>query len=281
MGRRDLIEPRAIREFGVARRQFHERTLLTPLWHQNPDPAFGPARQPLFHRLDVLDLHWQIDLACGWSNLVELAEGGLHDVTITAGNRAGIRTQLDSFDDAAATNLEDLDRAAARADLDAEHIAVPEAGGRHLLLPVAQRLDGSHRIAQLRGLLEAFGASRVFHACAQGIGELVVAALEQQPRVDHGQAVTLVRADLRDARRDTALDVVLETRPRPRAGNHFVARPDAKQPVGQRHGPPGDLGWQKRTGVEVVVSFNRPCNQNARVRLAGSQPKIGVVLVVP
>ena len=37
----------------------------------------------------------------------------------------------------------------------AEHVAMPELRRRHLLLAIVQRLDGPHRVPQLRRFLEA------------------------------------------------------------------------------------------------------------------------------
>ncbi len=226
--RRDLVEARAVRELGVARGQLHQRALVTAPGDKDPHAPAGAAGQPLFHRVDVLDLHWQVDLRRRCSQLVELAQRRLQHVSLSASDRPGIGTQLDALDDPAAADLKDLDRSTTRADLQAEHVAVAQSGGRHLLLAIAERLHGAHRIAQLRGLLEALAVRRLRHAVAERLDELVVAPLEQEPCAGHRHAVALLGADLRHARGDAALDVVFEARPRAQSRNHFVTGPDAE-----------------------------------------------------
>ena len=83
----------------------------------------------------------------------------------------------------------------------------------------------------------AFRRRRFSHRARQPIDELVIFSFEEQVRKLHRRAVLLFRTDLSDARRDTPLDVVLEAGPRPLAGDDFVARTDAEQPVGQPHRP--------------------------------------------
>ena len=110
--------------------------------------------------------------------------------------------------------------------------------------------------------------------------ELVVPPLEQQPGAGHRHPVLLLGADLGDARRDAALDVVLEARPRAAPGDHLVARADAEQPVRQRHRPARQLGRQERAGVEVARLLDAARHQHPRKRLAGRQLQVRVVLVV-
>ena len=69
--------------------------------------------------------------------------------------------------------------------------------------------------------------------------------------------ILLLRADLAHARRDAALDVVLEARPAALAGDHLVARPDPEQPVRQRHRPARRARRQERAGVEVPSRSTR------------------------
>ena len=225
---------------------------------------------------------------------VELLQRGLQDLRALriasasppsalapSADRSGRRArQLNPFDHFSAADLEDLHDGAGGADLDAERVAIAEAGAGHLLLPLLQRLDRAQRVAQLRRLLEPLGGGRVGHALAQLAHQLVVAPFEEQPRVLHRDRVGLLGADLAHAGGDAAADVVLQARPGPIAGNHFVARPDAEQPVGQRHGPASELRRHERAGVVVVVLLDAPRDQDARERLARRELQVGVVLVV-
>ena len=97
--------------------------------------------------------------------------------------------QIHALDNAAAAHLEDLDGGAGRPRLDADRVLVAKRHGRHLLLPVAKRLDRAHGVAQLGRLLEALGPGRLAHPPPQRLDELVVAPLEKQARVGHGARV--------------------------------------------------------------------------------------------
>ena len=169
-----------------------------------------PARvvSQLLHRLNVFDLRRQIDLRRRDAKLVELHQRRMQHIGFPAGDGAGIGPELDAFDDAAASHLKDLNRAAARSELQAEHVSIAKPGARHLLLPVAKRLHRAQGIAQLCRLLESLLVSRRLHAVAQSLHELVVPAFEQQPRVRNRHSVLLFGADLGHAGCEAALDVV-------------------------------------------------------------------------
>ena len=162
-----------------------------------------------------------------------------------------------------------------------ERVAVAELGARHLLLPRAERLDRADRVAQLRRLLEALGVGRLLHAIAQRRRR----SSSFRPSRNSCVCSTATRYSsgeqiVAHARRDASLDVVLEARPAALAGDDLVARPDAEQPVRQRHRPAAERGRQKRPGVEVAVALHAPRDQHARKRLAGRQLQVGIVLVV-
>ncbi len=217
--------------------------------------------------------------------LVELLDGRLQHVLLAGRRRrvrgrAAVGHELDALDHAAVPDLEHLDGRAGGSDLQAERVAVAELGAGHLLLARPERVDRADRISQLRGLLEPLGRRGIAHPVAEGRDELVVAALEKQLRVLDGDAVILGRTDLAHARRDAALDVELETRPPALAGDDLVARPDAEQPVRQRHRAPPERRRQEGSGVVVVVPLHAPGDEHARERLAGRQLQIGIVLVV-
>ena len=82
-------------------------------------------------------------------------------------------------------HLEHLHDRAARPELDAERVAIAEARRRHLLLPIAQRLDGADGVAQVRRLLVALLVGGRAHRALEVVDQLVGASLEQQPRVAH------------------------------------------------------------------------------------------------
>src|SRR5206468_4080687 len=158
-------------------------------------------------------------------------------------------------DDPSAPDLKDLYDYARRPELHAEDVAMTELGGRHFLLPDLQRLDGAHGVAHLRRFLEALGGSGIDHARPKRLDQLVVPAFEEQSGHRHRPAVLVGGAHGVHARRDAALDVVLEAGPPPLAGNHLVARPYPEQPMGQRHRPAGEMRRQERTGIEAAIAL--------------------------
>ena len=212
--------------------------------------------------------------------LIELLHRRLEHVGFTRHVLLRVGDEFDPVGDATTAHEEDVDDAALRTQLDAEDVAIAKLVRRHLLLPLAHRLHRAHGVAQLRRLLEPLSVGRVEHAGVQLIGQLLVAALEKQPRVGDGHGVLLGAADGGHTRRQAALDVVLETRPRALAGDHLVARSNAKQLVRQAHRPPRELGRQQRTRVDVAVALDGARHQHTRKRLGRGQLQVRIVLVI-
>ena len=168
-------------------------------------------------------------------------------------------------------HLEHLDHGAGRPGLHAEDVAVAEfrrspssAAGRAASAPSASRRAAAPPARSARARRPSAISPR---SCSTSSS---LRPSRNSARVGHRAAVLLGRADRVDARRDAALDVVLEARPAALAGDHLVARPDAEQPVRQRHRPARELGRQERTGVEVAVALDAARHQHARERLARS-----------
>ena len=108
---------------------------------------------------------------------------------------------------------EDLHRAAARPDLQAEHVAIAELRRRHLLLPIAQRLHRAQRVAQLRRLLEALARRGVDSSASRSVSISSSLRPSSSSRV-FATATPYCSSEQisRHARRDAALDVVFEAR---------------------------------------------------------------------
>ncbi len=100
--------------------------------------------------------------------------------------------EFDPLDDLAAAHLEDLHHGAGRPQFQAECVAVAQGGAGHLLLPPLQGLDRPDGVAHLGGLLVALVEGGLAHPLAERLEQLVVAPLEKQPRVLHGDAVLVV-----------------------------------------------------------------------------------------
>ena len=130
--------------------------LLAALRHDDPHLAAGALGQPALERVAIVRLRRHVDFRRRAAQLVELLDApprAPRPRSIADDRLLG--PELDALDDAPAADLEHLDDDAGRAELQAEDVAMPELGGRHLLLAVVQRLHRAQRVAQLRRLLEA------------------------------------------------------------------------------------------------------------------------------
>ena len=116
------------------------------------------------------------------AELVELLQRRLEHLAVARADDRVFRPELDALDDAPAADLEYLDDDAAGAELEAEDVAMAERRRRHLLLPIVEGLHRPHRVARLRGFLEALTGRRIEHPAAQRLDQLVVPALEEQLR---------------------------------------------------------------------------------------------------
>ena len=75
------------------------------------------------------------------------------------------------------------------------------------------------------------------HPAMEVLHQFLGPPLEEQPRVLDRPRVLRLRAQRVDARREAPLDVVLEARPAPFAGDCLVAGPDPEEAVREGHGP--------------------------------------------
>ena len=135
----------------------------------------------------------------------------------------GVGHHLDAIHDTPRPHLEHLHHGTAGPELHADGIAVAHARRRHLLLPVAQRLEGPDRVADLTRLFVAFLISRRLHARLEVGDEFLGAAIEEQPSVPDGVLVLGLAADRGDAWGQASLDVVLEAGAAPLPRDHFAA----------------------------------------------------------
>ena len=282
-----LVEPRLIRERRVPIREIDETALLAALRHEDLHTASCARRQVLFDGLAFVGLRRRVNFRWRAAQLVELLDRrGQHFAVARGGNRPAetfpllLCPQLDALDDAPAAHLKDLHGDPRGPALQAEDVAVSELGGRHLLLPIVERLHGAHRVAQLRRFFVPFTVGRGEHPRPQRLHELFVLAFEEQLRhVD--RARVLVRgANSIHARGDAALDVVFEARAAAFAGDHLVARSDAEQTMRQRHGLAGETRRQERAGVEAAIALHAARDEDAREPFVRRQLQIRIILVV-
>ena len=247
--RRRLVEPRLVRERGVAVRELHEPALLAALRDDDAHASAGARPTATLRAPRARPARPARESPAARRAARRTAASPLRALRLRARPTIGVASapELDALDDAAAADLEHLDDDAGRAALQAEHVAVAELGRRHLLLPIVQRLHGARsrraaapppRTARRRrprpSAPAAFLTSSSFRP-------------SRNSRVCFDRAAVLLRrADRVDARRDAALDVVFEARAAALAGDHLVARPDAEQPVRQRHRLARELRRQER-----------------------------------
>ena len=161
-------------------------------------------------------------------------------------------------------------------ELQAEDVAVAELGRRHLLLAIAAASapSASHRAAAPPPRTARRSAASSIRA-VQRLRSARRSCPSRNSRVSStARPYSLRRADRVDARRDAALDVVLEARPVALAGDHLVARPDAEQPVRQRHRLAREARRQERAGVEAAVALDAARHQHARKGLVGRQLQV-------
>jgi hypothetical protein len=104
------------------------------------------------------------------------------------------------------------------------------------------------------------------HGRPELLGQLGLPAFDEQARLIDRAPVLLERAEAGDARRQAALDVVLEAGPVAPAVNDLVARSDPEQPMRQAHRPSGHRGRHERTGVHVAVARHLARHEQARRR---------------
>ena len=274
------VEPRSIGEFSVASHQLQQPALVAALRHADSHPTAGALREPALNRLGLLRQRRHVHVGRRLLIRVELLHRRFDHRGLAARVGTRFRRELHALDDAAASHEEHLHDDAARPDLDAEHVAIAQLGAGHLLLPLADGLHRPHRVTKRRSLLEPFVLRRIHHPRFEVVRQLVVPAFQEQAGVLHRLPVTIGRAQRQHARRQAALDVVLQARPPALAGDHLVAGADAEQLVRQPHGAPGQLGGQERARVEVAIALHRARHQHARKRFTGGQLQVGVVLVV-
>ena len=215
----DVVEPRLVGERRVARGQVdagRASRRAAARTHAHPPP--GALRQPRSRAPRASSGALGTCTSGGAAAiLVELLHRRLPARSARRRRRrSGLgRRQLDALDHAAARapGTPARPRRPARSSRRTRRDR-PARARRHLLLPIAQRLHGAHRVAQLRRLLEplalrglrpsARAASRpARRSCPRGTAACRATACR----------VLLGRADRLDARRHAALDVVLEARP--------------------------------------------------------------------
>ena len=101
----------------------------------------------------------QVHLRRRGTIFVELLDRRLQNFRGRSRN-ALVRGQLDALEHASAAHHEHMHHRAGRTHVQAERIAIAQAHGGDLLLTIAQRLNGSRGVAQMRRLFEPLGGRR-------------------------------------------------------------------------------------------------------------------------
>src|SRR5262249_1410492 len=140
LGGPGLVEPGLVGERRVPVREIDEAALLAALRDDDLHPPPGPPGQPRLERLAFVRLRGDVDLRRRAADFVELLNRGREHFPFARTDNGVFGPELNALDYPAATDLEYLERHAGGSELHAEHVAVAELRGRHLLLPVVQRL---------------------------------------------------------------------------------------------------------------------------------------------
>ena len=295
--RRDvLVEARLIRDLRVARRQVEQAALLAALRHDEPHPASGLRRQPAFEHLGLGVA--ERDRAGG-------SPAAPADRRRTAaappGGRRTPRVRLGAVAGPASSA-----RRPAPVTSSTRSTTLPPriwktcttAPAGPTFRPKASRSPSSAPAifcCRVRSVSIVRIASRSCAACSKrSVGGRLRHPLAQRLRRSSSlrpsrksfvcctaTRYSLLGADLADAGRDAALDVVLEARPRPRSP--VIASLHDRMPnslcVSDIVRRPSDAGMNG-PGVEVVVALDAARDQHPRKRLARRQLQVGIVLVV-
>ena len=200
-----LVEPRLIRERGIAVGEVDQAALLAALRHDDPHAAAGALGQPGFERLALVRLRRHVHFGRRAAQFVELLDRRRERPSprrrraprrsrprcrARRARRPGPLLTWNTWTDDAG-----------RTELQPEHVAVPELGGGHLLLAIVQRLDGPQRVAQLRRLLEPLARRGVEHPALAASSPARRSCPPRNSSVSADRArVLLRRADRLDAR---------------------------------------------------------------------------------
>ena len=150
---------------------------------------------------------------------------------------------------------------------------------RHLLL--LGKFDyGLAQVAILGGHLVTHLSRRLLHALFQRVGEFRVSSFEQQAHVAHRFLILFRRAQSFDARAETALDVILKTRPRRLAVDFDVAGAQLKSAIDYVDRSARHAGRQKRSKVKRAVFLNAARDHRFGKRLVDRQFQMRIRLVV-
>ena len=179
------------------------------------------------------------------------------------------------------------DRAAHEEDLHAGLVAVAgqredvgvERGGRGHALPLGDAADRLGLVAHPGRAFELEAVGGVAHLRLHTLQHLDAAALEKQQRVVDDGAVLLGRAVAR-ARRDAALDVVVEAGPRIGARDLLCARTPREQLLHDVQRAPHRAGRGVRAEVAGAVVLDATRDRDARPIVLHVDLEVGVVLVV-
>ncbi len=281
MGGRALIEAVAIGKRRVTLRELDHIFLVAALRHQNADLARRLGRQPRLQHVALGRFRRHVNLRRWRVVRIKLLKRHLQQLRFARGpgfRIAGL--QLEAIDHTSAAKEKHLHDGAFGPELHAKDIAIVETRGRQFLLSLAHRRYRANGIAQLRRFLVALSAGRRAHPLLQLARQLLVPSFEKEPRVRDRQGVALVRAHRRDAGRETAADVVFQTRPRPVASDHLVARAQPEHAMGQRHRAPRQLGGQKGPGKKISALLHLSRDEHTGIRLGDRELKVGIILIV-
>ena len=253
---RAVAEVRLIRQRGIARRQVEQAALLAALRHHQPDAAPGALATARLRAPRVRRRPSSTAMCTSGGAIVlgvELLQRRRQHLGLRRASRPARRHRCRRRRRVPRSLATSSTRSTTRprriwktsttppdgADLQRRTASrSPSAGASILLRRSRERLDRPDGVAQVRRALEPLLA-RPRPAISS---RRPSTSSSWRPSISSracstARPVLLDRADRLDARREAALDVVLEAGPIAPAVDDLVARPDAEQPVRQAHRP--------------------------------------------
>ena len=179
----------------------------------------------------------------------------------------------------AVAHAEGLHRRPLALDVRGEEVPLLDVG-RGDLLRRLQPQQGLDLVAQRGRLLVALGGRGTLHLLAQAPGHFLGAPLQEEPRVLARAPVAVDRADLGDARRGAALDLVLQAGAGALPVQRLLARADAEELADEPGRLPPEARGDVGPPVGVVVLGRAADHVEPGVLLRHRELEVRVVLVV-
>jgi len=141
-------------------------------------------------------------------------------------------------------------------------------------------MDGGELIAQPGSGLELFRFGGGQHACVQGAFKLGMAAFKEELRIAHSIGVGFEGGEPLNTRSETAVNVVLQARPRMKAAEVDIAAGDKKAAVNEFDDAVGEISGEIRAVISGSIFAQSACDKDFWEAVAQRELDIGIGLIV-